>query len=207
MSVSRRIHGIAMGAALAAVATTLGAAPTEPAASRHRDTCATRGTSVTATERVRVYRIRDDVEERYYACMLPGGRARSLGTFVEDVGGPSGFRVAGRLVAFVHARCSQTGCGGHLQVKDVRTNRDRLHALAPQARGVPDMELRSNGALAWTQRVGTFDAPVYEVRKLEGGTDVLLDAGPDSAPTSLAASGATLYWTRGAEARSATFTR
>jgi hypothetical protein len=67
----------------AVVVTAAFGALAEPQARRAAPSCAERGVTVTANERARVYRldIERGLESRYYACLLPRGPSRPLGTF------------------------------------------------------------------------------------------------------------------------------
>ena len=121
-------------------------------------------------------------------------------------------RLAGRHVAFVSEYTAATGdaLGAVVSVRDLRTGafvRRFASPGDPNTDDVTDLELRSNGAVAWIARVvaGMPAITIKEVRVFPA-TDphsTVVDSGTDVEPRSLALSSTTLYWTRDGVARSA----
>jgi hypothetical protein len=73
---------------------------------------------------------------------------------------------------------------------------------------VRDLVLKRNGSLAWTTAEGKYEGERlvndYAVWKHDADGEVLLDAGPEIDPLSLALDGDYLYWRNAGEARTAT---
>ena len=172
-----------------------------------------------ASRYARVYsvrRIQDDaVTRRWYGCLYSSGRRVRLG----DVG-PSGqfsdrispVRLAGRHVAYASEYTASTGdaLGAVVQVRDLRTGafvRRFQSPGDPNTYDVTDLELRTNGSVAWIARIiaGTPARTSYEVRLFptSQAQASIADAGPTLGARSLALSAGTLYWTRDGAARSA----
>jgi hypothetical protein len=132
-----------------------------------------------------------------YICR-PGGRPR----LVEEIGGEGDVdaaRVAGGWAAFGSRTCLRTsdGCDGNdVVLVNVRRPADAIHVYRPQGFVVHDMELRPNGALAWTTVGAVW-------RRTSRGRFQRLDAGPGIDAGSLDRIGTTIYWTNAGVRRSA----
>jgi hypothetical protein len=198
-------------AATALAAVLLAGAVTTPqtGVAAGRAACSSDGKAIAANSRLRVYRVGPRANFRIYACMLPRGNRRFLARGTDnDDGGPGRFQVAGRFVAYADGFCSRSSCATRVLVVDVRRDRAQLDAQPPDTRGITDLAVTPGGRAAWVRRIIPFNGSGerYEVVvRAEGGPQTV-DAGSDIAPDSLAISGATVYWTRGGIARSATLT-
>ena len=120
-------------------------------------------------------------------------------------------QLAGRFASVVTSSDDRGGFSQELEVYDLR-RRCRTSLISPEQRGLfRDVALRSSGNIAWIQTAPSGPAPPdeepaldsFEVRARQGGKTVLLDAGREIGPRSLASSGSTLYWTNGTNARTA----
>jgi hypothetical protein len=80
-------------------------------------------------------------------------------------------------------------------------------AVRRSARGVVDLELKENGALAWTVARGSWADPQFSARELwvsDAQGRRMLDRGPGLDTQSLTLSGSTLTWVNDGQTRSAT---
>lgn len=192
----------AIGATLA-----MGAAEGHAARTSAEQRCRSGDQTVVATSSVRVFRrrVKDGnlIEYTNYACYLRSPyRVRKLGRWDRFECGVYGFQVAGRYVAYDHHVCAGDGFPCQVVVRDMKANTARRSTGCPQRPGVmTDLGLRSNGSVAWIRQLG--GDPEYEVWKLDSAGEARLDAGAAVDPTSLAVSGARVYWTSGDQPRSA----
>lgn len=181
--------------------------------------CARKGSKTEeASRHARVYSVRrvqdDAVTRRWYGCLYRTQRRVHLG----DVG-PAGMfsdrispvRLAGRYVATAAEYTASTGdaLGALIQVRDLRSGAlvQRFQSPGdPNTYDVTDLELRSNGSVAWIARIiqGMPATTTYEVRRFPTteSHSTILDAGTGIGPRSLALSGRTLYWTHDGAPRS-----
>ena len=221
---SPKRHRRLLPAAPVAVAATVAlavAAPATATAAAAEDRCdAKRSRTEEASRYARVYSVRrvqdDAVTRRWYGCLYRTQRRVHLG----DVG-PAGMfsdrispvRLAGRYVATAAEYTASTGDaqGALIQVRDLRSGAlvQRFQSPGdPNTYDVTDLELRSNGSVAWIARIiqGMPATTTYEVRRFPAteSHSTILDAGPAIGRRSLALSGPTLYWTRDGALRSTT---
>lgn len=164
-----------------------------------------------------VYKVgRTQATIRYVACY--GRRTKPLRLGGDDcfnADEPSQFVLAGRLLAYVNTTCDTVSGSDTVIVVDLRTRKRRYEAAAtstPAAAadvyaGVEALAIARGGEVAW---IATYQVPggqprTYEVRRSTPvrGESLLLDAGTDVRPDSLAVSPSLVYWTRGGAARSA----
>jgi hypothetical protein len=137
-----------------------------------------------------------------------GGRPVRLATRAVYSAGTLGFRsvqLAGRFASVITTSDDRGGYSEELEVYDLRARR-RTTLITPTAGArFRDVVLMPSGNVAWIQ---TAQAPgqdpdaepvfnSFEVRSRQAQKTSLLDSGPGVGPTSLAASGALLYWTNG----------
>lgn len=213
----RRLFPAAPVAVVGFVALAVGA----PATAGAEDRCdAKRSRTEEASRHARVYSVRrvqdDAVTRRWYACLYRTQRPVHLG----DVG-PAGMfsdrispvRLAGRYVATAEEYTAASGdaLGAVIQVRDMRSGAlvQRFQSPGdPNTYDVTDLELRTNGSVAWSARIvqGMPATTTYEVRRFPTteSHSTILDSGPAIAPRSLALSGRTIYWTSDGAPRSAT---
>ena len=153
---------------------------------------------------------------RYYGCRYRTDRFFRLaivgepGVFEDSV---SHARLAGPFASVATQYEDPAGENVHASVKvvDLRDGRKpvRYSALPDQTNVfVTDLVLAPSATVAWIERRTTFPEPgktqnAYEVHWANAAGQHLLDSGPDVQPGSLARAGSTLYWTRGAQPRSA----
>lgn len=213
----KRLLSAATVAAVATVALAVGA----PVTAAAQDRCELkRSKTEEASRYARVYSVRrvqdDAVTRRWYACLYRTGRRIHLG----DVG-PAGMfsdrispvRLAGRYVATAEEYTASSGdaLGAVIEVRNLLTGA-LVHRFQspgdPNTYDITDLELRSNGSVAWIARIvqGVPATTAYEVRTFpttESHTTIV-DAGPAIDPRSLALSRKTLYWTRDGAPRSTT---
>lgn len=186
--------------------TVIGVGNGHAARSSAEQRCRSGNQTVVATSIVRVFRTRvkdgNLVEYTNYACYLRRPfKVRKLGRWDRFECGVYGFVIAGRYVAYDNHRCAGDGFPCQVVVRDMKSNA-RQSSGCPQRPGVmTDLGLRSNGSVAWIRQLG--GDPEYEVWKLDSGGEARLDAGMGVDPTSLAVSGARVYWTSGDRPRSA----
>ena len=200
--------------AIAGIALVVGSmclAHAEPAAADHQHKrCYPKGArTIAASDRARVYEwTSEEDDSRYIACVFRTGRRIELG-FSESAARSSFdiplVRFAKWQLAYVWRGCL-VYCNTGVQRVNLRTGKRRGFASDDYI-SVPDLELRSNGSLAWIQQ--EFDSSTRQLRdirvlKHDAGGTTELDAGMDIASESLALSGSWLYWTRGGEPRFAT---
>lgn len=175
------------------------AAPADARTSGPR--CADSGHTVASTARVRLFRRGAHV----YACRLPNGKPRAIAATIEDVGGPSGFRIAGNRVAFSTMYCGKSSCNTTVQMVDTKTGRWTLLSQPATTRGIPALVVTSDGALAWIRRTFPSDTPMqsFDVVLRDSGSERVVASGPDIAETSLALGGRRVYWMQGSQPASA----
>ncbi len=123
------------------------------------------------------------------------------------------FVISGRWLGYVYLTCSLMSGSEVVVVVDLRTGRrhewgitDTLAALADPYDTVEALAVAQSGAAAWimSYAIGDDKRRMYEVRATDAGrrAGILLDAGPDVAPDSLAVGSGIVYWTRGGTPRS-----
>jgi hypothetical protein len=188
-----------------------------PADAGNRPACSSPGSAtVLASRSARVFTKRGTVRpnyrvRRYYACSYRRDRRIRIGI----VGEPGVFatsltpiRLAGRFVAYAtFLEGAADGSQAYVDVRDLRTGARTKSVTAGEPdegqfshdfQGpIQDLELRSNGSVAWIEKTFTTGDPLFRVVKHDAGGRAVLDAGTDVDPRSLALSGSRLYWTRG----------
>jgi len=150
---------------------------------------------------------------RLYGCRA-GRRPVKMATRGVYSAGTLSFRLeqlAGGFASVVTSSDDRGGYTDELEVYDLRRRR-RTSLISPvQEARIRDVVLVPSGNVAWIQTAPSAGQapggdPVFnsfEVRTRQGGRTVLLDSGPGIGATSLASSGSILYWTNGAQARTA----
>lgn len=147
---------------------------------------------------------------RLYGCRA-GKRPVAMATAGTYSAGTLSFgqvQVAGRFAAVVSAGDDRGGFSQELEVFDLARRRRAFRFSPPQEARIRDSVLARSGNAAWIQTAQSPGQdpqaePVFnsfEVRARVGARTIVLDSGPAIAPTSLAASGPTLYWTNGGRA-------
>jgi hypothetical protein len=182
---------------------------TDPAAANHQHKrCFPKGSqTVAASDRARVYEwSQPDDRDVVQVCVFRTGRRIELGyssTAARDSFYLQRVRFAKWQLAYVWRGCL-VYCNNGVARVNLRTGQRRGFASGEYI-SVPDLELKSNGSLAWIQQ--EFDSsagqPLRNIRVLKhdaGGTTEL-DAGMGIASESLALSDSWLYWTRAGEPR------
>lgn len=213
---------------LLAVVAALAAGAAAPAPAAAASSCAApHSRTVAASTSARVYtvKVRDAVPgpgtypaTRFYGCRYRTGRR----TRIADQGEPcvldenvGTVRLAGVYTALSFR--SVDGCAGestyaYAKVIDLRNGGVRFNDIvSPRDDAdyrVTDLELRSTGTMGYILERRSFPAPgtaqvSHQVFRQDGTMQQLLDSGPAIDPTSLALSGATLYWTNAGAPRSA----
>lgn len=199
---------------IAVVAMAVALAPSA-AAGREHASCATRGKTVLASRKARVFRAHYDpgYDAETYACLYRRGGAKRLTYDYLAGGSASGygaaFQLTGHFVAFAQVNCGVDDCSYTPKTVDLRTRRavrqlgQRSDLVAPFT-----MRVAKSGSLAILARdepqVGQSDLTVYEVRAVEATGTTTLDSGPGVDPASLALAGSHVYWTRDGVPHSAT---
>jgi hypothetical protein len=181
------------------------------AARSDRDSCRTRGTTMTATPEARVYAVRvrsgDEFADRVYACLYETldrrGVTRRLGIFNSGEAFAT-FHLAGRFVAYERLLCSRGDCAGDVRVTDIRRGTTRRSAhFGPGFTQASTLVVTPHGAAAWIR----FSQTTYigELRKLDADGEAVLDSAPgvELDSRSLAAGERTIYWQHNGETRSA----
>ena len=203
--------------ALAAIALLTGAgAAAAPAADAARS-CRPAGAKVllrgTEGTLYKAGRTRDTT--RYVACHGRTTKPIALGgADCFNAEAPSQFVIARRWLGFVSSSCDTVSGTDTIVVVDLRSRRRRVAATAsrtPAAGEDPyahatQIALARSGEIAWIVSFVAAGTRTYEVRRSNPvlrTESVLLDAGPDVGPDSLAAGSNLFYWTRGGTARSA----
>jgi hypothetical protein len=190
--------------ALVAVAFLVGVGAAGSDARARTASCKTKGATVVANARARVYRVpvskTANTGYRVYACLLRPKHTVYLGGFDFEALGVMSVSLNGPSVAFEKADCDKADCRGAIKVRNLRTGVTRQSPI-PSGANLADMVLASaDGSVAWTRKP---NPDVVEVRALGADGEQLLDSGPDVDPESLALAGSTVYWTKGGQPRSA----
>lgn len=152
--------------------------------------CLTRGTTLAATERVRVYATHHG--EVFHVCDLRRRRARTIG---QNWPGPDGtfhdrFVAAGRVVAFQHASCSRLdACEATVEVID-GTDRRRQWPSGSVRGGVADLQVNRAGQVAYVAKAGD----TISVLALTRRRAMQLASGTAIDPFSLALGDGVVYW-------------
>lgn len=179
------------------------------------------GRTLTANRWVRVYVRRDRLDSEYLRyCWVPTGGATTL---VASGGSATAFvphyRIAGRYLGtaridFDRKQPIYPGVDLTVAVRDVKRPRcvTGFRAQPPHSEswryddrepGVTDLELTSQGALAWIASGAPNRDDYFYVQKADGAGRAVLDEGPAIDPRSLAISGRRIYWTNAGEPRTA----
>ncbi len=158
--------------------------------------------AVTTTTRVfrRIYR---DGEVRVYGCRYATGTRRRIAYApVNSILRLRHVRISGHHVAFAASLGYKAERPGHfVKVVDLRDGGSRR--FYPQHEQPSDVELTSSGEIAWIEAVGEERSVRRSARSSsESPFGLILDTGPAIDPTSLAASGDTVYWTNNGSPRS-----
>jgi hypothetical protein len=174
------------------------------------DACArAHSRTIAASAQVRVYDAGRRAQFARFACSLKTRRVSYLGRGNLDIAG-SGIQnetAAGNFAGYQAARCDRLE--GDCRRSDVRVIDARTGKIARSPRlgigaiGLAGLALRGDGALAYVTAVSMGMSTVYEVHRFAGGSDTVLDTGPDVDPLSLALGSSTVYWTRAGIPRSA----
>jgi hypothetical protein len=197
---------VLVGLLVAVPAASTGKAPSPACSERHSKT-------LLASDQARVYRVAglnsDELPTTFIrGCRYSKNKAYTLSASSQTVGETvAQLRLSGRFVGYMVEGCIKASpCGVEVRVVDLSTGKRTVQASAFQASGMPlfevtDLELKSNGSVAWIEKLA---AGGYEVRKSDAsGRNLLLDSGPDIDPSSLAASASIVYWTKAGVPRSA----
>jgi hypothetical protein len=144
----------ALSVALVLAAVGLCGLAVDAGAKKQRD-CAKGGHTIAKNRRARVFRVRTSQGYSAYACILPHGRVRHLGDFVDDVSefeGVYGFVLAGRFVAYEDAFCDNTDCTGSIKSLNI-ASREMVHrARIPPGEGeMTVLVVNTHGSIAWTR--------------------------------------------------------
>jgi hypothetical protein len=194
---------------LGTIATCLAAST--PANAAKRLPCSKKGSkTVAADEHGRVFRQaypRED-KEIIFGCLYESDRRFVIIRSEGDGGLGVRAAIAGPLTGYQFGSCIEGDCVGGVGVSDLR---DGTLVRYPSSDDPRDFEVSASGALAWIEpgsggfEVRAAEGPPCSITGSCGAGDkgVLLDAGPRIAPTSLALSGARVYWTNGGTPRSA----
>lgn len=185
----------AAAAALAAAVLITGVVAA-PAGTQKKPKCAVSGAVIDAGREGIVFRRgpRDDFIA--YACSYATGKTRSLGQHA--IVGPGRetdrFQVAGRYVGYITAHCSSGAqdCDDYVTVLDLRTRRTTMQSSFGDLTS-EKLVLATNGSVAWVRKTGTL----YEVRRIDGRGEAVVDSGSDIEPSSLAIAGSSVYWRKG----------
>ena len=146
-----------------------------------------------------------------YGCVLDNGRRFALGQDYDDerIDVP---RLVDPFVAFASLTCGGVGCSSGIELLDLRSGARRSVGEVHSPPGgfpttIPDLELKSNGSLAWIVRTyrqaGNAGSEVREVWVLDTRGKRMLDSGLGIAPESLRLSGSTATWVKDGAPRSA----
>jgi hypothetical protein len=160
-----------------------------------------------ADAQAEVYEAEGLVENEMFACAYASGHAYALGSKSEfGPGGGGGIEkevLSGVVVAY-ESIDEITGGNSHwlVIVRNLRTGRV-LHRANSTGGFVQDLVLKTDGAVAWI--VDTRFLPdEYAVVALDKTGIRTLASGPSVAPSSLALTASTLYWTQNGKPFSAT---
>lgn len=192
-------------------------------AERGIDRCADNGgRTVAATRSIRVYIKRGGLGNRHLRyCWVPTGRTSTL-----QSGGPRStglvplLRLAGRYlghsaVHFDDDAPIEPGVELLVSVRDVKRDRcirgllanppdgDTSFSYDDADPGVTDLELTSQGGLAWIVAGRPNRDDYFYVQKADGTGRAVLDEGTAIEPRSLAISGRRIYWMSGGTPRTA----
>jgi hypothetical protein len=165
--------------------------------------CPTRGRTLAADSRARVWEVRRGDELSLYACLRRTGRVRRLTYGDIDY---SSVRLAAPYVAYDDVEDGSGGVFEFIERVDLRTGREKqvaeLGTLFGEGSQLGDLVVARSGAVAWT---AVKDENGTSVEKYDADGAGTLDPGPDVDPGSLAltASGKRVYWTRGGVPQSA----
>lgn len=144
-----------------------------------------------------------------YACQLRSGRRFALGggaqTRVTRVS------LAGAVVAYATTLMGVDTSQSTVTVLNLAGgSRHTVASASPTRRpesftSVSALVATPRGSAAWVASSSAIGQPqpTYEVRRLQGGADTLLDSGPAISPGSLRRSGATVTWTDAGRRRAA----
>jgi hypothetical protein len=200
---------------LVAVGVFVGALSLAPAAAARAPDCATKGHTIVANEKARVYGVGDEFNRRFYGCVYGSQRRKFLG---EDVCCSSSgeistefFRLRGRRVGYANVdRPGEGVTAWDAKVVDLRSRKVTRHSDADG--GLDDLRMTGSGSLALLSddgatRIdghGNVNKPhAYTVAKLERDGRTPRDWGKDIDPDSLVVARHRVYWTRAGTPRSA----
>jgi hypothetical protein len=180
------------------------------AAKKKKVACSTAGTTLVASSQSRVYSLAKNSDDPVYACYAKAGKKILLATFrnCSDSSSFAGAVLAGPYIAYVTGSCDLVDERETLRVLDLRTGKVLKTTDATSDVGAPNTRFRgmvvtAKGSVAWIGFVDGDTTKLTEVYKWDSGGKVKLDAGDDVAQDSLALGGTTLYWLKGATAKSA----
>jgi hypothetical protein len=162
--------------------------------------CRTRGTTVDANPRVRVFYLASPGSRRYYGCDVRRRRAR----FIDEIGLGDGIQrrmaLVGQHLAYESITCSREGrCSGKVYRDDLLTGRLAVVAdLQKDAPPATDLAMTTALAVYWIRRT----AVGYDVVRADIDGVGMLDSGPGVEPGSLVASKRRVYWTHDGQPRS-----
>ena len=172
--------------------------PTTKAAKR----CATRGTTVAANPRARVYRVFTGDSE-FYACFTRTGRTRHLagsgGGAAHYTGGF--FRLIGPRVGYVQQFCLDVDCTFEARTIDLARGRT-IHRRTRVDGLAVGFEISRSGSFAFVSQPA-YPSASYTIEDTDAAGTRTLDSGPEIDPHSLAAGGGRVYWMHAGEPRSA----
>lgn len=203
--------------AVAAIVAAIGVVPIAPD-SASAASCTSAGSSTLAsTSASRVYRKASTGD--IYGCLYSKNKRYRLVDVSSGAGTSSihngTLRLAGRYVGLATEDCGAIDCGSTIQVRNLKTG-VRVHntAAAPndtveeddtEGPLVSDLELRkTNGSVAWiVQSQPAMGSATFEVRRSDSAGTSLVDTGGNIVPNSLALSGSSIFWLKGATSQTA----
>jgi hypothetical protein len=182
------------------------------------DRCAANGgRTLLASRTVRLYVVTTKLGNRYLrSCWIPTGRTSDLGARRTEVE----LRIAGRYMAYAsydfdRKQPTEPGVWLSVAVRDVKRDRcirgmqanppdnDMTVRYDDAHPGVTDLELTSQGALAWIVSGRPNRDDYFYVQKADESGRAVLDEGTAIDPGSLAISGRRIYWLNGGAPRTA----
>jgi hypothetical protein len=185
-----------------------------PPAAADAPACATKGHTVVANAKARVYRVGNAYDGKFYGCAYGSERRRFLGYYTASSSyekETAFFRLIGRRVGYANLDYTGEGVTGwDAKVVDLRLRKVTRHTSWDG--GLDDLRMTGSGSLALLSDDGASSIdgdgipnPVsrYTVAKVERDGRTVLDRGKDIDPDSLAVARRRVYWTRAGKPHSA----
>jgi len=182
----------------------LGVALVPAPASARKLRCAHSGHTLLANKVARVFVIRGQHVDRYYACRLGHGKVKRIGRSTDRApkDGMTAVRLNGRFVGVTNAYCKENGrCSGNVKVFSTSRRKFVRKGVVPDGEPAA-IVMTDTGWVAWTTIHGR-DEP-HAVFKSDDEGNVELDSGNTIDAHSLTRAGATIFWTKGDIEKSAT---